>query len=138
MRKSALRSLRVQLWPGKFREPDLVLMLKSHSRRVREEFWDRADLIMEVISSDPEDRRRDLVTKRREYARARIPEYWIIDPLKEIITVLRLSGSRFLVHGSFGKGFEARSRLLPGLTIDVSEAFAQAIASTSAGGRNRR
>lgn len=113
-------------------------MLKSHSRRVREEFWDRADLIMEVISSDPEDRRRDLVTKRREYARARIPEYWIIDPLKEIITVLRLSGSRFLVHGSFGKGFEARSRLLPGLTIDVSEAFAQAIASTSAGGRNRR
>jgi Uma2 family endonuclease len=36
--------LRVRLRAGKIREPDLVLMLKQHARRVRDEYWDRADL----------------------------------------------------------------------------------------------
>jgi Uma2 family endonuclease len=130
--------LRVRLWSGKFREPDLTFMLKEHARRIGEEFWDRADLIMEVVSRDPEDRRRDLVAKRREYARARIPEYWIVDPLKETITVLRLSGKRYLVHGSFRKGSEATSVLLPGFTVSVSEAFTQAVASSSVGRKTRR
>jgi Uma2 family endonuclease len=121
--------LRVRLWPGKFREPDLVFMRKSNLRRVREEFWDRTDLIMEVVSNDPDDRRRDLVTKRREYARAKIPEYWIIDPLKETITVLCLSRNRYVVHGAFGKASEASSVLLPGFVVDVSEAFCQARAA---------
>ena len=39
-----------------------------------------ADLVMEVVSGGREDRKRDLVTKRRDYARANIPEYWIVDP----------------------------------------------------------
>src|SRR5262249_6424156 len=86
--------LRVRLWPGKFREPDLVFMREAHSRRAGEEFWDRADLVMELVSADQEARRRALVTKPREYARAKIPEYWITDPLKETVSVLRLSGNR--------------------------------------------
>jgi Uma2 family endonuclease len=49
---------------------------------------------MEVLSSDEEDRRRDLVLKRSEYARARVAEYWIVDPQKALITMLRLSGKR--------------------------------------------
>ena len=68
--------IRVRLWPGKFREPDLVFILKTHSRRIGEEFWDGADLAMEVLSSDPKDRRRDIVTKRREYARAYGRDYY--------------------------------------------------------------
>jgi Uma2 family endonuclease len=136
--KVLFASLRVRLWPGRFREPDLVFMLKKHHRRMGEAFWDRADLVMEVVSGDPEDRRRDLVTKRREYARARIPEYWIIDPQEETITVLRLAGRRYLVHGSFAKGSQATSRLLPGFTVDVRGAFAQAMAARPGGHKPRR
>jgi Uma2 family endonuclease len=128
--------LRVRLWPGKFREPDVVFMSRQHGERVGEEFWDRADLVMEIVSDDPDDRRHDLVTKRREYARAKIPEYWIIDSAQETITVLRLSGSRYLVHGSYGKGTEAASVLLPGFSTNVSEAFAEA--TTSAARKTRR
>jgi Uma2 family endonuclease len=130
-------ALRVRLWKGKFREPDLVFMLKKHHHRIREEFWDRADLVMEIVSGNPEDRRRDLKIKRHEYARARIPEYWIIDPREETITVLRLSGKRYVVHGTFGKGTQATSHLLPGFVVDVTAAFARA-AATVANGRNRR
>ena len=70
--------LRVQLWPGKFREPDVVFMRAENAARIGEPFWEGADLVMEVVSGD--DRRRDLETKRLEYARAGIPEYWIVDP----------------------------------------------------------
>jgi Uma2 family endonuclease len=131
--KVLVAPLRVQLWPGKFREPDLVFMLKRHYRRMGEEFWDRADLVMEVVSEDPEDRRRDLQIKRREYARARIPEYWIIDPQEQTIKVLRLVGKRYAVHGSFAKGSQAASHLLPGFTVDVTATFAEATGAAAAG-----
>ena len=36
--------------------------------------------MMEVVSDGDEDHRRDRETKRDEYAKAGIPEYWIVDP----------------------------------------------------------
>jgi Uma2 family endonuclease len=118
--------LRVQLWRGKFREPDIVFMLKEHADRIREDFWAGADLVMEVVSDDEDDRRRDLETKRREYARAGIPEYWIVDPRERQITVLRLAGKRYAVHGTFTPGTVASSHLLQGFDLDVREAFGRA------------
>ncbi len=113
--------LRVRLWPGKYREPDIIYMAAEHAGRIGEQFWDGADLVMEVVSDD--DRRRDLETKRREYAQAGIPEYWIVDPRDGQVTVLRLDGGQYVVHGTFKKGDAAASHLLPGLTVDVSRAF---------------
>jgi Uma2 family endonuclease len=120
--------LRVRLWRGKFREPDVVFMLKEHGDRIGEEYWSGADLVMEVVSGEPEDRRRDLVTKRREYARAGISEYWIVDPEERTISVLRLSGKRYIVDGEYSEQDTAESRLLPGLTVNVAEAFSQNLA----------
>lgn len=117
--------LRVRLWRGKFREPDVMFMAKEHGDRIGEDYWLGADLVMEVVSGDDEDRRRDLVTKRREYARAGIPEYWIVDPREQRISVLRLSGKRYVVHGEFAAGAVATSHLLPGFTVDVRQAFAR-------------
>src|SRR5262249_46086350 len=106
--------LRVRLWEDKFREPDVVFMLTKHRHRALDEYWDGADLVMEVVSGDPEDRKRDLITKRAEYARARIAEYWIVDPKLKQITVLRLKGKGYQVHGVFKNEQRATSRLLPG------------------------
>lgn len=130
--------LRVRLWRNKFREPDVVFMLAEHAGRIGEEFWDRADLVMEVVSEDDEDRRRDLQTKRREYARAGIPEYWIVDPRDERITVLRLSGKRYVVHGEFEKRDVATSHLLPGFAVDVSAALAHGAGEARTGRATRR
>lgn len=116
-------ALRVRLWPRKFREPDVVFMRKEHFDRVGNKFWKGADLVMEVVSDDPDDRHRDLVDKRADYARGRIPEYWIVDPQEATITVLRLSGKRYVVHGTFAKGDVAASHLLPGFNVDVTRVF---------------
>lgn len=114
----------VQLWRGKFRYPDVVFMRNEHRERVGKKYWKGADLVMEVVSDDAKSRRRDLIDKRREYARAGIPEYWIVDPKKRQITVLWLEGKKYAVHGTFKAGKTARSHLLPGFTVEVDAALA--------------
>ena len=48
--------LRVRLWKGTIREPDVVFMLAKHADRMGEEYWRGADLVMEVVSGSREDR----------------------------------------------------------------------------------
>jgi Uma2 family endonuclease len=110
---------KVKLRDGKYREPDLIFVKAEHRSWLGEQYSTGADLVAEVVSDD--DRRRDLEVKRREYAQAGIPEYWIVDPQLERITVLALEGSEYVVHGEYGKGATAESRLLPGFKIDVTE-----------------
>lgn len=121
-----LAPFRIRLWGGKFRQPDVMFMRVENAPRVSNEFWDGADLVMEVVSDD--DRRRDLETKRFEYARAGIPEYWVVDPQEARITVLKLDGQRYVVHGEYVPGQRATSWLLPGFEVDVAAAFASAAA----------
>ncbi len=82
-----------------------------------------ADLAMEVVSEGEEDRHRDLVIKRQEYATAGITEYWIVDPREPRITVLTLEGQAYRVHGIFTPGERATSILLPGFEVDVEAVF---------------
>lgn len=118
--------LRVQLWLRKFREPDVVFLSTEHSERIGHKFVHGADLVMEVVSDSVEDRERDLVTKRKEYALAGITEYWIIDPENHQVTVLRLDGEQYAVHGEFRAGRQATSVLLAGFAVDVDALFAAA------------
>jgi Uma2 family endonuclease len=115
--------LRVRLRPGKFREPDIVFMLAEHSGRMGEDFWEGADLVMEVVSEDPEDRHRDLVTKRKEYAESGIPEYWIVDPRERQISILRLKGTKYTVAAVHSGAQVAKSLILPGFSVQASKVF---------------
>ena len=112
----------IRLGPGVFRQPDIIFMLAGHAARRGRDYWEGADLVMEVIS--PGGRTRDLRRKRLEYAAAGIPEYWIIDPKLARITVLRLEGDHYVVHGEFRPGELATSVLLKGFTVDVAAALA--------------
>ena len=116
-------ALRVRLWQGKYREPDVVFMLSQHAQRRHESYWEGADLVMEVVSNSPEDRRRDLVTKRREYAQAGISEYWIIDPQNQTIAVLWLDDKEYIQRGRYGRGEMAESVLLPEFAVALDEVF---------------
>jgi Uma2 family endonuclease len=116
--------MRVRLQKGaraRFRDPDVLYMKAEHAHRRHEKYWDGADLVMEVVSPDPKDRERDLEVKPREYARAGISEYWIIDPEQRRIRVLVLQGRAYKLHGEFGPGTQATSVLLPGFNVSVDE-----------------
>ncbi len=76
---------------------------------------------MEVVSDGAEARRRDFQDKRLDYAKARIPEYWIVDPDEKLVLVLVLKGDAYQLHGKFGVGEQARGVLLDGLQVDVAK-----------------
>ena len=114
-------ALRLRLKTGRFREPDLLLLLSANDSRRGNAYWTGADLVLEVVSPDDPDR--DLVKKRREYAQAGIPEYWIVNPLTETITVLKLERTKYVEHGVFARGAQATSALLVEFTISVDKVF---------------
>lgn len=113
--------LRVRIHARKFREPDLLLLLDAKDPRRQDRYWQGADLALEVVSADKPER--DLVEKRGDYAEAGIPEYWIVNPETETITVLRLEDSAYAEHGVFGRGTEAVSALMPGFSVGVDAVF---------------
>lgn len=113
----------VRLWPRTWREPDVFFLTKARAKRLGD-YPDGVDLAIEIVSDGPDARRRDLETKRVEYAAAGIAEYWIVDPELREITVLALDGSTYRVHGVFRGDDEATSALLAGFAVRVSEVFA--------------
>ena len=113
--------LRLRLWDRKYREPDIVLLRDRDSSLRQKNFWDGADLAIEIVSQSLEDRERDLVTKRIEYERVGIQEYWIADPEQETVTVLSLTGDVYSKGNLFGRGEVVTSPLLPELSLPVAE-----------------
>ena len=113
--------LRMRIREGKFREPDLLLLRERSDTRCQDRYWLGADLVAEVVSPDDPDR--DLVEKRIDYAEAGIPEYWLVDPRDETITVLVLDGDIYVEHGVHASGEEAASPLLDGFSADVTAVF---------------
>lgn len=120
-----LAPLRLYVDGSRYREPDIVLVRPEHiPHRKRPVIG--ADLVMEVVSGSKDDRDRDFIEKRKDYAQARIPEYWIVDPETETITVLTLpdGATEYVVHGEFKPAQTATSKLLDGFTVDVTACFA--------------
>ena len=113
--------LRLRIGDGRYREPDLLLVRDADDPRRADAFWTGADLVMEVVS--PRNPLRDTRDKRLEYARAGIPEYWIVNPIDETVTVLKLDGDTYLEHGIFRRGEQADSTHVPGLAVDVAAVF---------------
>lgn len=111
--------LRIQVRPGKYREPDLLMVLDANDPRRQNEYWLGADLVMEIVS--PDKPKRDTEEKPHDYAEAGIPEYWIINPLKDTITVLVLQDEAYVEHGVFARGDRATSKLLEDFDVSVDD-----------------
>jgi Uma2 family endonuclease len=113
--------LRLRIRPGKYREPDLLLLLSAIDPRGQDRFWDGADLALEVVSEEKPER--DLVDKRGDYAEAKVPEYWIVNPQTESITVLQLCGDAYKEVGCYRRGESAKSVLRPDFSVSVAAVF---------------
>lgn len=116
------------LWlgPKTYREPDLIFNFAENHEKSDKPYYESADLVMEVVSEDARSRERDYQSKRTEYAKAGIAEYWIVDPQEKSVVVLRLQGPQYAEHGVFNSGDRATSLLLTGFGVDVDAVFAAA------------
>jgi Uma2 family endonuclease len=75
------------------REPDILFVANEHLDRIQPTYIDGpADLAVEVVSPDSDDR--DHGAKFIEYEGAGIPEYWLIDPLRQETWFFQLGPDR--------------------------------------------
>ena len=109
-----------------YSEPDLIFQSAANHAKSNRKYYQGADLVVEVVSDDPQSHVRDYEQKLEDYARANIPEYWIVDPQTSTISVMTLVAGQYQSHGIFKAGDVASSKLLDGLTVSVSDVFAAA------------
>ncbi len=96
-------------------------MRDANDPRWQNDYWRGADLVVEIVN--PDNPARDLEDKPRDHAEAGIPEYWIVNPLDETVTVLILADNAYVTCGVFRRGEEARSHLLAGFAVRVDAVF---------------
>ena len=113
-------ALPIRIAPRTYREPDIIFLSHEHADWDEEHCLAGADLVVEIVS--PSSKKRDLVQKRAEYARAKIPEYWIVNPHDETVRVLNLKG-RSYEERKFVAGEKATSHVLDGFQIAVDDLF---------------
>ncbi len=110
----------------KFREPDIVVTRSTAPvESDGDKYLDSAELVIEIVSEGPENRKRDLVDKRADYAAAGIAEYWVVDPESREVLVLRLQGSEYVESGTLGIQDIVQSTAVPGFEIPVAKIFAK-------------
>lgn len=101
------------------REPDLFFLSAAHAARAKPTYLDGpADLVVEIVS--PESVERDYHVKLAEYQAARIPEYWLIDPLQKRATFYQLGGDDAYHAGPIDDDGVYTSRVVPGFRLRVS------------------
>lgn len=116
--------LPVWLLPEEYREPDLIFTFTGRHISKNRKHYEGADLVMEIVSDDKRSHDRDYEEKRRDYAKAEILEYWIVDPQQQRVTVLVLENGAYHEHGMITGSGMASSKLLDGFCLDVAEVFA--------------
>lgn len=84
------------------RYPDLIVLteallplLEGATRSVVTLDMPAPAMVVEVVSPGETNREWDYVEKRSEYAERGIPEYWLIDPQADLVTVLTLAGKTY-------------------------------------------
>ncbi len=73
--------LRLRIRAGKFREPDMFVLLDASDPRSQEQFRLGANLVVKIVSKV--DAARVTITKRFDDSDARISEYCFVNPLDE-------------------------------------------------------
>jgi Uma2 family endonuclease len=116
--------LRVYIREGKYREPDLAFKRNENLSEKDSRYFHGSDLVVEIVSDDAESHQRDHETKVQDYAEARIPEYWIVDPQQQKITVLALEGDSYVEHCVTMRSGTVSSRLLAEFSVDTAAVFA--------------
>jgi Uma2 family endonuclease len=103
---------------GRGPEPDMLYVAAEHEDRLTETYLDGpADVVIEIVSKESIDR--DYTRKYGEYGLEGIPEYWLIDPLKEEAMFYHLSDQGGYAPLPLENGSIFRSQEIAGFWLRV-------------------
>ena len=125
------RDAGVRTGPTKSRLADVCVATLEQAQEMSQQslvFQTPPLLVIEIVS--PESVNRDYRYKRSEYAAAEIPEYWIVDPMVNQISVLRLEEGLY-EESQFTQTQPIVSQQFAELTLTVDQVFSAANLGTS-------
>lgn len=100
--------------------PDLMVVRRERMEIVHERGVEGPpDLAIEIMSPRPSI---DRVRKFKIYAKAGVPEYWLVDPIGKTIEVYVLDDGAYHLIGYYGSGEVAQSAFFD-LSLTFEEAF---------------
>jgi Uma2 family endonuclease len=107
-------------------QPDVVFFRPERAHLVDLDYAIRhaPDLCVEILS--PSTEATDRGRKLQMFARYRVPEYWIVDPVNETIEVHRLEGGGYVLAQCASADDEISSTVLPGATFRAGRIFLDA------------
>jgi Uma2 family endonuclease len=101
-------------------QPDLLVILAARKSIISPtKVIGPPDLVIEILSESTG--RKDRELKRDLYQKAKVPEYWLVDPKGQQITVLRLKRGSYETVGSFHD--EVRYDAVEGVAVDLSKVW---------------
>ena len=111
------------------RFPDLTVLREEHVEQLKRRntiLLSMAPpmLVVEIVSPGETSRSRDYISKREQYENRGIPEYWIIDPQTQRVTVLELQAEAYRETGVFQASEIIRSSTFPILDLTPAQLFA--------------
>ncbi|MBI4579669.1 MAG: Uma2 family endonuclease [Planctomycetes bacterium] len=96
--------------------PDIVFVERRHLPGSSERLRATPSLVVEVLS--PATRNLDRRTKREDYERFGVQEYWLVDPDRKEFTFYRLEKGKYVEAAPQGDSFV--SQAVPGFALDLT------------------
>ena len=103
-------------------QPDILFISRERLNLIGEKnMQGPPDLVIEILSESTA--YRDLIQKKKLYARYCVKEYWIVIPEEESVGIYSIKNDVFILHKSFGKNETLESPVMKGLKIDLRTIF---------------
>ncbi|RKO61884.1 Uma2 family endonuclease [Caldibacillus debilis] len=100
--------------------PDLIVVCDKNKIQ-KNRIVGAPDLVVEILS--PATAKIDRMDKRLAYGRARVKEYWIVDPANRLVEVYLPRNGSLELHNVYNHKDSIPVRVLKGLTIDLRKIF---------------
>lgn len=103
--------------------PDVVFFGSEKAAQFAEEQmkFPAPDLAVEILS--PSTERRDRGIKKRDYAAHGVAEYWIVDPINQIIEQYGLEDGSYRLRGAWRDPEQVSSTVVAGFRLPIGAAF---------------
>ncbi|EHB68436.1 MULTISPECIES: type II toxin-antitoxin system prevent-host-death family antitoxin [Paenibacillus] len=105
-------------------QPDLVVICDKDRIDERGKYMGTPDLVIEVLS--PSTRSKDMIPKLDLYRQCGVKEYWIVDPMKALVTVYSLLDGEIADVSYYAGAHDpfVESALYQGLKVSTQDLFA--------------
>ena len=115
----------LQLVPGEVLQPDLFVVRLAEGQSLPQRWEEIRDLLLVIEIVSASSARIDRMRKRHRYQRARVPEYWVVDPFSRLIERWQPDDER-PAQLAEALAWQPDGGVAP-LVIDVAELFREAL-----------